>query len=166
MKKSIKNLQKSPQSEITEKDVSKVLMYATKCGFTITQVDRNNAFVSFSLNEKDYVYNTPDKLYLAANATSRVMLYDLLHELGHYEIRKKAKKYKLKYPISVNSEFYAQCLKITKYARRLEYKMDRFIEERNAWVSGLKLAKKLRIDINEEDYRRYSQRNLSTYFGY
>lgn len=85
-------------------------------------------------------------------------IYSLLHECGH-AIAYDSKGYKDKFPNLAAIRF--KKAKVNK--RRNAVKCEVIAEEIDAWQRGLKLAGRLKININKEDYNDYASRWVMTY---
>ncbi len=139
--------------------IEKLIKYASKEGFAV----RFNAPISKVTWDVGY---KPDTIYVRSHRDSSKEVYDFLHELGHYIINKDRRAFAARYPASAYAEEMYTEQGITKYKRRNAYKVDCIREEYDAWESGLDLARKLRLDIDEEDYRNYGAKNVYSYVKY
>jgi len=138
--------------------IKKIVKYAEKQGFDVYLGTESTVMF-----KRTYPTNKPSAIEIRKQKNKTYELYDLLHELGHYLIRKDWRAYKEAYPHTTQAEFQHYRKGIYKYKRRIGYHIETVKEEYAAWDEGLKLARKKRIPIDVEDYRNYSNRMLATY---
>ena len=116
-------------------------------------VKKNNYKVKFSNTDQiDYDSKTIS-LY---NQKEEFLIYSFLHECGHL-ILVNGSKYKTKYKSILRAEIDA------RHYRSNLYKYKKLKEEMNAWESGYKLSKKLKLGINKDKYDVYASKNFLTY---
>lgn len=89
-------------------------------------------------------------------------LYTLLHECGHIIVFNR-KDYKNNYP-TANKMLLSSTINKT-IARSKKFKIDELFEEMDAWREGRKLAKKLKIYINEKNFNDEMYKALQTYIN-
>ena len=87
-------------------------------------------------------------------------LYSLLHECGHLILSNNEELYAKKYPFSAKMESLNGNKRIE---RSVKYKVDVLSEEIDAWRKGKDLAKRLKININEESYYSLMSKCVYTY---
>lgn len=130
--------------------------YAESFGFKVNLNSKSSEMVI-----RRGTLNVPSKIKII-NTNSTHQCYLLLHELGHWELMKDWTLYKQRYHFtSIGEEFALD--KIYKYRRRIAYKVDIMREEFDAWETGKNLAAKLNLNIDTEDYDRYSISYLFSY---
>ena len=150
MKKSIKNSLK--------KQESKLVKYANKQGFKV--VDGPESMVDW---KPGYPANKPAKIAIQEGLSDLHRIYDLLHELGHHELRKNWQEFKAQYPATASAEYHWILNGIGKHRRRVAYMAERIREECDAWNIGLDIAHRKGLDISVTDYRMYSSKWLAQY---
>jgi hypothetical protein len=130
--------------------------YAESFGFKVNLNSKSSEMII-----RRGTLNVPSKIKII-NTNSTHQCYLLLHELGHWELMKDWTLYKQRYHFtSIGEEFALD--KIYKYRRRIAYKVDIMREEFDAWETGKNLAAKLNLNIDTEDYDRYSISYLFSY---
>jgi len=106
---------------------------------------------AFFDKEKEIVYSLRTK-------NEKNQMYSLLHECGH-ALAFESKGYTNRFPTMAAKRF-----KTAKVNRRTNtFKVESIIEEYDAWARGLKLAERLGIEIDKEDYGKYASRYVMTY---
>ena len=158
MKKSIKNLQESPEN--------KLVKYASKLGFQVTYTpEAATSQVLLTTKENtNFPLNVPLEIIIKTNRKfPEHEIYDFLHELGHYNLCKNWKKYSKEYPLIHKADYEYYENGVTKYRRRVGYYAEMMKDECDAWNEGLKIARKLGIKVNLSKYRKYSAESLAHY---
>lgn len=129
-----------------------------------------NQGIELAYTKGSYVYwmdqfpcNKPRMITLENTGNEESMAWDLLHELGHVEVRKDWKAYKAMYPAAALAEREWMKNGTTKYKRRQAFMIDTIREETAAWEAGLEIARRLRIDVDVPAYRAYAAKALTTY---
>lgn len=150
MKKSIKSSQKKQENKLHK--------YARKLGFKV--VSGPESMVDW---KPGYPANKPAKIIIQEGLSDLHRLYDLLHELGHHELRKDWDTYELEYPATAKAEFEWILNGCNKYKRRVAYLVERIREESDAWNLGLAVARRKGVKVNVSDYRIYSAKWLAQY---
>lgn len=108
---------------------------------------------TLSWGEIDQVLPMEGKVTIEKN---KYELYSLLHECGHIMIYEKPSYYK-EYGILEEAE-------VNGHLRKTNvYKYQKMKEEIMAWEKGFKLAKKLQIDIDEEEYFQEAAKWVGSY---
>lgn len=101
--------------------------------------------------DKEIVYSLRTK-------QKKHQMYSLLHECGH-ALAYESKGYKDRYPTLSAERF-----KIAKVNKKKNiYKVELIAEEHDAWLRGFKLARRLGIELDKEDYNNYASRYVMTY---
>ena len=145
------------------KKIDKAITYAKSLGFAVIP-DRDESQVVWRVG---YPHNKPHFIGLAKRKDSTKQLYDLLHELGHHEIRKDWRAYKASYPMTAEMERQVYTKgKSYPHTRRISYRLEEVREEFQAWDMGLKIARELGIRVDISRYRDYAAKNLMTYVRY
>ena len=102
-------------------------------------------------DEKEIVYSLRTK-------NEKNQVYSLLHECGH-ALAYESKGYQGRFPTLAKHRF-----KTAKVNPRTNtYKVESILEEDDAWARGLKLAERLGIELDKEDYGRYASRWVMSY---
>jgi hypothetical protein len=114
----------------------------------------------------EFPVNKPKKITLENTGNEEHMMWDLLHELGHAEVRKDWGAFKDKYPAVALAEKEWMKRGVTRYKRRVAYQVELVCEEVEAWDAGLAIARRLRIDVDVHGYRAYAAKALATYMRY
>lgn len=141
--------------------LNKLIKHTLKQGIQLSYGDG-----SFIYWKDKFPINQPKRIMLQTTDNEEHMLWDLLHELGHAEVRRDWKDYKANYPAAYLGEREWMINGATKYKRRQAYKIDLIREEVAAWDAGVDLARKLNIDLRVEAYRAYGSKALATYIKY
>ena len=84
-------------------------------------------------------------------------LYSTLHECGHLLVQQNAQSYEKRYKSQVQGLF------DKRKCRSVRWRIDFLKEEYDAWDRGFRLAKRLKIPIDEEKYYNYASKCLETY---
>ena len=92
---------------------------------------------------------------ISARQSLKNQIYCLLHECGHI-ILKNNKNF--------SSQFPAYSSKKIKRKNNLLLEYDTIREETYAWDKGMELAKRLKIKLDQDDYRKFAFSKLRTYF--
>ena len=106
--------------------------------------------------------NRPDSINIESGHTDEEMVYIMLHEIGHNELRKSWKRYQKTFPIVSHAESVPE----KKYRRRIGYYVSCLEEEFVAWNKGLVIAKKLDIPIREDEWVKLKNKCLMGYIRY
>ncbi len=109
--------------------------------------------------EEDAYYEEDKEIvYSLRTKKKKNQMYSLLHECGH-ALAYNSQGYKNRFPTMSKRRF-----KTAKVNPRTNaFRVEQIIEEHDAWVRGLKLARRLGIEIDKEDYNNYASRNVMTY---
>lgn len=98
--------------------------------------------------------------------TTEYKVYILLHELGHYQLRKNWDKFNKVLPIAAQAEHLHFTMNVGKFMRRISYSVACLEEEFKAWEEGLKLADKLEIKVNMSNWLDFKSKCIITYIRY
>jgi hypothetical protein len=127
----------------SEADYKKIIYYCLKKGIEIVP---SNLW-SYDHNEKIITEVWRGKV-------TKAWVYSMLHELGHAGNRSKKSFSYRSWRISELGESVAKDMVSTMQIMR---------EEIEAWETGLKIAKRLDIQIDRKDYDKYASRSLMRY---
>ena len=120
-------------------------------------VNRKGYYVETSSTCQDEVCFNTKKIIINSRQSSKNMLYSLLHEAGHILIDKNTKSFLNRasiYPPIINDK---------RKKRSVKYRVSLISEELEAWKRGFTLAKKLKVNIDKEDYFDQMNKNVWTY---
>ncbi len=87
-------------------------------------------------------------------------LYSLLHECGHALVRMNKNNFTKQYPAHAE----VNCDKRVTSSRK--YKVSVLEEEVEAWKRGLRLARRLNVQVNEEKYNKLKTKCLMSYINW
>jgi len=87
-------------------------------------------------------------------------LYSLLHECGHALVRTNKTSFAKQYPAHADISYDKRVTNSRKY------KVSIIEEEVEAWKRGLRLAKRLGIDIDEYKYNKLKTKCLMSYINW
>jgi len=142
------------------KTLKKLREWAIKQGYTDISFDYHDT--SYITWEKDS-YNIPMEIKIEGKYPVELKVYTLLHELGHHQLRKDWGKFKKTLPITEHAERKRLEENITKFERRIVYKVSCIEEEFKAWEEGYKLGLKLGVRINLKKWTNFKAKCLITY---
>jgi len=109
--------------------------------------------------EEDAFYDKDKEIvYSLRTQNPKTQVYSLLHECGH-ALAFESKGYKNRFPTLSKRRF--KTAKVN--SRTNTFRVESILEEYDAWARGLKLAERLGIEIDKEDYGNYASRNVMTY---
>jgi hypothetical protein len=91
------------------------------------------------------------------NSNLIYLLYTLLHECGHVAISENDNYEKEFKSLSIADDL------DSRHSRSNIYRYKKLKEEIDAWEEGKKLAKRLKIRLNKEDYDKYASKWFMTY---
>lgn len=118
----------------------------------IKWLEEQNVIVVFSLLVSDEFRTDCNTICINSRQNLRSQLHALLHEAGHYEVRKNTKLFKERFP---NLPRYRSVCR--------DYKLERLREEIMAWDAGLELSKKFGFDINLHWWFKHVNKSILTY---
>jgi len=87
-------------------------------------------------------------------------LYSLLHECGHALIRTNKDNFSKQYPAHAEVNY------DKRKTNSRKYKVSVLEEEVEAWKRGLRLARRLKIHVNEEKYNKLKTKCLMSYINW
>ena len=128
--------------------ISLIAAWAKTRGYSVFGKWDEDAFYD---KDKEIVYSLRTK-------EKKHQMYSLLHECGH-AVAFDSKSYKDNFPNLAAIRF--KTSRVSK--RRNVVKCETIAEEWDAWKRGFKLARRLGIEVNKEDYFDYASRNVMTY---
>ena len=128
--------------------ISLIAAWAKTRGYSVFGKWDEDAFYD---KDKEIVYSLRTK-------EKKHQMYSLLHECGH-ALAFDSKSYKDNFPNLAAIRF--KTSRVSK--RRNVVKCETIAEEWDAWKRGFKLARRLGIEVNKEDYFDYASRNVMTY---
>ena len=129
-----------------EKQFNKIKNWVEKKGYTL------------KFGKADYVdYSTKEVVVFQNQYNLKHQIYSALHECGHVIIGNSSNYYR-----DFKSIVKADTIDGRHYRSNL-YKYKKLKEEIDAWEKGYKLAKKLGISINKDDYDKYAAKYFVTY---
>ena len=125
----------------------------------ITQWAATKGYKVFGKWEIDAFYEDDKEIvYSLRTKEKKNQMYSLLHECGH-ALAYESKGYKNRFPTMSKRRF-----KTAKVNPRTNaFKVEQIIEENDAWERGLRLAARLGIEIDKEDYNKYASRWVMSY---
>ena len=125
----------------------------------ITQWAATKGYKVFGKWEIDAFYEDDKEIvYSLRTKEKKNQMYSLLHECGH-ALAYESKGYKNRFPTMSKRRF-----KTAKVNPRTNaFKVEQIIEEHDPWDSGLRLAARLGIEIDKEDYNKYASRWVMSY---
>ena len=125
----------------------------------ITQWAATKGYKVFGKWEIDAFYEDDKEIvYSLRTKEKKNQMYSLLHECGH-ALAYESKGYKNRFPTMSKRRF-----KTAKVNPRTNaFKVEQIIEEHDAWERGLRLAARLGIEIDKEDYNKYASRWVMSY---
>jgi hypothetical protein len=129
------------------KDLKKIKEWVENQNFTIR--DGREDFLDYS--KKEIV------LYNGNWRSERDQVFTLLHECGHLVVSKK-RSYERDYK-SLNIANFVDA----RHTNSNMYKYKKLREEMMAWEEGYKLATKLGLEIDQEEYDKYASKCWMTY---
>jgi len=129
-----------------DKYLGLVVGYAESLGFAVYFDYKGISHINWHRGE----LNKPNDIYIEGGYDEEEIIYLLLHELGHHELRKDWGEYERILPISANGEKKHMHEGEIKYKRRRDYKVSSMEEEFMAWDAGYRLGLELGVEINRE----------------
>ena len=125
----------------------------------ITQCAATKGYKVVGKWEEDAFYDKDKEIvYSLRTQNPKNQVYSLLHECGH-ALAFESKGYKNRFPTLSKRRF--KTAKVN--SRTNTFRVESILEEYDAWARGLKLAVRLGIEIDKEDYGNYASRNVMTY---
>ena len=132
-----------------DKQIKKLSRYAFEEGFEviIKPAPKGISLICFGSKQ----------ILIHSNLNKERQCYTIIHELGHLVLYKHKRK-------KFNKTLGYQYEKFTK--KSMVYKIAEIEEEIVAWRSGYKLAKKLKLKINRDNFELYKSSLITTYLVY
>ena len=131
-----------------EQSINIIAQWAATKGYKVFGKWEIDAFYE---DDKEIVYSLRTK-------KKKNQMYSLLHECGH-ALAYESKGYKNRFPTMSKRRF--KTAKVN--SRTNAFKVEQIIEEHDAWERGLRLAARLGIEIDKEDYNKYASRWVMSY---
>lgn len=110
--------------------------------------------------------NFPKLIKIEGKYSKEIKVYLMLHELGHYQLRKDWDKFGELLPISYQAENSKYFDKDKNLMRRTMYIVSSLEEEYMAWDEGYKLAGVMDIRINDKNWNAFKSKCLMAYIRY
>lgn len=123
--------------------------YAQKIKIVETWISNAGLILNWS-NSHNYDIET-NVINVCKKGSKRNVLYTLLHETAH--------------AIQYNSKWHKQWGKIPERDSLVKMIHD-IREEIDAWDKGYKLAKRLNLEVDQEDYEKFASKHISSYIYY
>lgn len=142
---------------------NEIVDYAIALGFENVTIHTSSA--SSVVDWYRYPLNKPYQISIQKRDWE-TMCYELLHEIGHHELRSNLKEYTKKYPAAALAERKLLREGITKYSRRTSAMIDELQEEFDAWDEAQKIAAKLKIPLHQGNFNKLKIRLLTGYVRY
>jgi len=133
--------------------------FAYAQGFTT--VDLNHTESSMSWEPKSL--NFPKSIKVEGSYNKEIQVYLFLHELGHFELRRDWDKFGYILPMVYEAETTKFMYGDKNLMKRNLYIVSAIEEEYKAWEEGYKLADKLGIKINEDNWNWIRTKCLMSY---
>jgi len=125
----------------------------------ITAWAKTRGYSVFGKWDEDAFYDKDKEIvYSLRTKEKKHQMYSLLHECGH-ALAFESKSYKNRFPTMSKRRF--KTAKVN--SRTNTFKVEQIVEEHDAWQRGLKLACRLGIEIDKEDYNKYASRYVMSY---
>jgi len=128
--------------------------------------------VRLSVDEVSYIswqegsLNIPKEIGIEKILDTESKVYFFLHEMGHHNLRKDWNSFTETFPTLSYAEEQDILFRVTKYLRRISYKVSLLNEEYKAWDEGFLLAGKLGIEVNMEKWVKIRDKSLMAYIKY
>jgi hypothetical protein len=111
-------------------------------------------------DEEDACWSDVKQITIYSGQGVENRLYSLLHECGHALIRSNAKNFEHSYPAHATAELDG------RKRRSDKYKVSLIEEEVEAWKRGYRLAKRLGVFIDENNFNKLKTKCLISYFNW
>jgi len=112
---------------------------------------------TFELSDKDLYDPDERKIYVKKRLSKHHRLYAGLHECGHLLVQQNIFSYEKRYKTQVDGVMDG------RKRSSLRYRIDFLKEEYDAWDRGFRLAKRLGIYVNKDNYYNYASKCLGSY---
>jgi hypothetical protein len=120
--------------------------YCAGKGWEVEYVSRKDPNADTAIVHKN-------KLVIKKDRTNELTFYVLLHEIGHMMLCQNNRMYEERY----NAVFEAF------HSASLTHKIKRVEEELDAWKTGFKLSKRLKLYVNRRRFEQVKSRCVTTY---
>lgn len=131
--------------------------FIDKLARVVDWCNRRGLTVEFTAESGGSYAHTTKTVRVTYRCVPEQQLYIILHEAGHHLIHSSPRRlYLEKYEHGYDG--------IDVGERATEFKMDVVAEEYEAWQRGLKLARRLELDVDKERYERRRNANVKSYF--
>lgn len=136
--------------------------YALICLEKLTGwLKRKGYKIDFSHNNEDQIVFEDKIIYISTRTNYECRVYSLLHECGHLiEYNGGHSKYFKRYPTAKRIMSDAR----SQYSK--EGIVETLEEEINAWRQGMKLYKRLGLNISDQKYNAYAAKYLLQYIDW
>lgn len=114
---------------------------------------------SLKWSNTDQVDYESQTVEICSKLSAKNKLYSLLHECGHIILSNK-RTYNKVFKAVNKANFDGRVMKSDIY------KYQQLREEMEAWENGYKLANKLKIRVDKDDYDIYAAKNFKTYIKF
>ena len=113
----------------------------------------------YKLEASNYDQYDPDEktIYYNKRLSKKNKLYTILHECGHLLVQQNIFSYEKRHKCQVEG------LQDARKRRSLRWRIGFLKEEYAAWDRGFRLAKRLKIPIDEDCYYNYASKCLASY---
>jgi len=133
------------------KDIKKVVNWARAKGYD----------VEFSFAHNDEIDTFEKEIRISSRFSIENQLYGLLHECGHLLLRSNEKRYEKTY-LMTNEMDNRKTLHRGLFKSK-QCQVDIIAEEIDAWRQGKRLAKRLKIIINDKSYNKEMAKYVFSY---
>lgn len=142
-----------------KKAFEELLAYAEGEGYHAITYGGPESFIVWAPHDYDKRLNIED------GETHENMVYLILHELGHHQIRKNWGKFEKRLPAVAYAEQVQEVREAQKYKRRASYIVSCLEEEFMAWEEGLKLAINMNIKVNHSKWIIFKAKKLKAHIN-
>ena len=126
------------------KSLSKITKWINKKGFELKS------------GKEDCIYFEQKTININFNKNDVHIIYSILHECGHLVVFNRH-SYEREFSNLIVSEDNKRVLRTNRY------KYELLKDEMLAWESGLKLAERLKIKVDQDDYYLYASKCFMSY---
>jgi hypothetical protein len=143
--------------------LNRLVEWANNEGIKNIILDHNDiSYIDFERKSLNY----PKVIKIEGKYTKEIQVYLMLHELGHYQIRKDWEKFAKILPISYEAENTKFFDKDNRLLRRTTYIVSIIEEEYLAWEEGKKLGMIMDIKINDKNWYDLRSKSLMSYIRF
>jgi hypothetical protein len=154
-------VQKNKKNRKLSKDLRKQL-FETGLERLCDWADKRGWITDFSYTCEDEMEPGNKMIYINTRQSVEKQLYSMIHECGHVLVQSNVKAYYKKYPATAESRFLGVG-RMRKLEKTKKYKIDTIAEEIEAWDRGKKLARRLELYIDEDNYTKLMYECVYTY---